>query len=218
MASASTYFGGSANVASRSCTERSFPTCGASVRCHQSILAVSNAAASQTALVRGRPDTAATPAAWRSRSRAQRRPHPSSISSKSPKGKSADRDPNVSLTVFAFTAAALASPGRRTANRSDARPDLFASTTMSEVEALPSKFGSASRENSDLAVNATAAQFSRTDRQSEVLATNAFSTNAGPAREQRHRRTMAAIQSSLLAGQVFHQASPRLNGKPLCLS
>ena len=52
----------------------------------------------------------------------QRRPCPTSAASISPSEISANRDPYVSLRALAFTAAALASCGRRTANRDDASP------------------------------------------------------------------------------------------------
>ena len=124
-APASRYFGGSASSASRSWTARSVPICGASVRRHQSTLALSTASANALASVPDRPDTVAAVPAPSRLTRAQRRPALTSTAPMSPRAMSAERDPKASSTLSAFTDAARASPERNMANSSIASPVRF---------------------------------------------------------------------------------------------
>ena len=125
MASECTYPGGSARLASRPLTERSAPNCGASWPRHQSTLAVSITPASAFASLRASPDTVAPAVSWPSLTPPQRWPAFSRTASISRRAISFERDPNASLTLSEFTVAALASPGRNRANRSDASPVRF---------------------------------------------------------------------------------------------
>lgn len=102
--------------------ERSIPICGARARRHQRVLAFSSESPSACASSRVSPDTVTPPSAWRSDTLAQWRWYLTLTACRSPMETSLDRNAKLSLKTFAFTAAALAARGCRTANSKDASP------------------------------------------------------------------------------------------------
>ena len=102
--------------------ERSIPICGARARRHQRVLAFSSESPSACASSRVSPDTVTPPSAWRSDTLAQWRWCLTLTACRSPMETSLDRTAKLSLTTFAFTSAALAARGCRTANSKEASP------------------------------------------------------------------------------------------------
>ena len=82
-----------------------------------------------TAWTRASPETVAAPAACSSLAPPQRRPVFSRVALMSRSGISLDRNQKLSLTLSAFTVAALACPGRNRANSNEATPLRLAMKT-----------------------------------------------------------------------------------------
>lgn len=104
------------------------------------------------ASVRARPDTVAPPAEWSSLAPPERQPEFSRTASISFSGISLDREPKVSLTLSAVTAAALACPGRIRVNSSEATPFLLAWKRLPATLAFAGRSCAAKRDASGTAV------------------------------------------------------------------